>query len=503
MPLASLHVGASSVSLLIAQRCEDGSIQPIDFLEQPAPLAHDIFGQGFISQSTTEHIVEIIHGFQNALAELGRSTESLTRAVATNILSEASNHETFLNRIRIACGIRIDPIDNGEMTRLIYLKTRRRLQDTPAMKRDSTLVIHVGPGNTRALLFKHGVISRYTSYRLGTHRSREAVHQSNAEGSALLQLIRQHASGNLEQIRLDYENEGIQALVIIGYEIQLISSALSKPGQACPIKKLRQLTNEAANLSDHDLVRRYNLDYHTAEALLPALEINISIADMLQLPEIHVPSSEYEQGLLLDLLVSKKLIGTFEQEVLRATHNLAHRYHSDPRHADHVSKLCQHLFEQLQSLHQLGPHEALLLQVAAILHEVGSFISPRSHHKHSEYVILNSEIFGLDRLDITLVALIARYHRHSCPRPDHPHYADLSTDDRIRVCKLAAILRVADALERTHHQRVEEIEVRIVKDKLHLRLRGISDATVEQLAMESKADLFTQTFGLQVVVETD
>ena len=137
------------------------------------------------------------------------------------------------------------------------------------------------------------------------------------------------------------------------------------------------------------------------------------------------------------------------------------------------------------------------------MHEVGSFISPRSHHKHSEYVILNSEIFGLDRLDITLVALIARYHRHSCPRPDHHHYADLSTDDRIRVCKLAAILRVADALERTHHQRVEEIEVRTIKDKLHLRLRGISDATVEQLAMESKADLFTQTFGLQVVVETD
>jgi exopolyphosphatase/guanosine-5'-triphosphate,3'-diphosphate pyrophosphatase len=502
MQVTSLHIGASSVSLLIGEQAENGTITPLDFLEQPAPLAHDIFGTGEISASTTERIVAIIHGYQKTLAELGLPAQSLTRAVATNILPEAGNHDVFLNRMRVACGLAIDPIDDGEMTRLIYLKTRRRLMDTPAMKRNSTLVIHVGPGNTRALLFKKGVIARYTSYRLGTHRTREAVHQSHAEGPALLHLIRQHASGNLEQIRLDYLNEKVEALVIIGYEIQLIAPFLNKGSKACPIKTLKIATTQASQLSDYDLVRRYNLDYHTAEALLPAMEIAIAISEMLLLPEIYIPVSDYEQGLLHDLLISKTLIGTFEQEVLRATHILAERYHSDPRHGDHVSKLCLHLFTQLQELHQMGPHEALLLQCAAILHEVGSYISPRSHHKHSQYIILNSEIFGLDRVDITLVALIARYHRHSTPRPDHPDYAELGAEDRVRVCKLAAILRVADALERTHHQRVHDIGVIVNGDKLILRLKGITDATVEQLAMQSKADLFTQTFGLNVVVET-
>ena len=503
MQLTSLHIGASSISLLIGEQAADGSITPIDFLEQPAPLAHDIFGNGVISASTTEQIVQIIQGFQKTLRELGLPEQQLNRAVATNILPEASNYDVFLNRIQIACGIHLDPIDDGEMTRLIYLKTRRRLKDTPAMKRGNTLVIHVGPGNTRALFFKKGVIARYTSYRLGTHRTREAVHQSNVEGPALLHLIRQHASGNLEQIRVDYLDEKIEALVIIGYEIQLLAPFLNKAGQACPLKTLRQITTQASTLSDYDLVRKYNLDYHTAEALLPALEIAISITEMLNLTEISIPVSEYEQGLLHDLLISKTLIGTFEEEVLRATHILAQRYHSDPRHGDHVSKLCLHLFDKLKDLHQLGDHEALLLQVAAILHEVGSFISPRSHHKHSQYIILNSEIFGLDRLDITLVALIARYHRHSTPRPEHLNYADLRSEDRIRVCKLASILRVADALERTHHQRVHDIGVVITKDKMILKLAGLNDATVEQLAMQSKADLFTQTFGLQVVVETN
>lgn len=501
MQVTSLHIGASSVSLLIGEQNAEGNISPVDFLEQPAPLAHDIFGSGMISPTTTERIVAIIQGYQKTLQELGLPPETLTRAVATNILSEATNHDVFLNRIRIACGVHLDPIDDGEMTRLIYLKTRRRLMDTPAMKRGCTLVIHVGPGNTRALLFKKGVIARYTSYRLGTHRTREAVHQSNAEGPALLQLIRQHASGNLEQIRIDYLDEKIEALVIIGYEIQLMAPFLNKPSQPCPLKTLRQVTTQASNLSDYDLVRRYNLDYHTAEALLPAMEIAIAISEMLRLQEIYIPVSDYEQGLLHDLLISKTLIGTFEQEVLRATHILAERYHSDPRHGEHVSKLCMHLFHHLQHLHQMGPHEALLLQCAAILHEVGSYISPRSHHKHSQYIILNSEIFGLDRLDITLVALIARYHRHSTPQPEHHDYAELSTHDRIRICKLAGILRVADALERTHHQRVHDIGIVLRPDKMILKLTGLNDATVEQLAMQSKADLFTQTFGLAVVVE--
>ena len=204
-----------------------------------------------------------------------------------------------------------------------------------------------------------------------------------------------------------------------------------------------------------------------------------------------------------DLLLSRDLTGNFAEEVIRSARILAERYQSDPSHGEHVAALCGRFFDELTPLHQLTPHDGLLLQVAAILHEVGTYISPRAHHKHSEYIILNSEIFGLDRLDVTLVALIARYHRHSGPRLDHPSYSALTTDERIRVSKLAALLRVADALERTHAQRVSQIEIRREASKLRLRLPSIADAAVERLAMASKADLFEQVFGLSVVIDED
>ena len=499
----ALHIGASSVSMMVAERAADGTLTPIDFLEQPAPVARDIFRQGTVSLSTTERVVSIIKGYQKSLAELGLDPHGVTRAAATNILSEARNHETVMNRIRIACGLRVGTIDDGEMTRLIYLKTRRRLQHLPAMRNDNTLVVHVGPGNTRALLFQNGRITRYTSYRMGTHRTREAVEGSHAEGTTLLRVIREHAFGNLAQIRFDYSDLNIEGLVVIGYEVQSVAGFLAKRGDACPLKTLRQFTADAARMSDVELVKRFRLDYQTAEALLPSLEINLAIAETFKLDEVQIPASEYEQGLLHDLLVSRELTGGFAEEVLRSARILAGRYQSDPGHGEHVGNLCAKFFEGLADLHQLSPHDALLLQVAAILHEVGTYVSPRAHHKHSEYLILNSEVFGLDRMDVTIVALVARYHRHSGPVLDHPSYASLTTEDRIRVSKLAALLRVADALERTHAQRVSQIEIRREGGKLRIRLPGLADAAVERLAMTSKADLFEQVFGLAVVIDED
>lgn len=495
----AVHVGASSVSMLVAERQADGLFRPVDFLEQPAPLARDVFRHGQVTPATTERIVAILGEYQQALAEYGVDGRQITRAVVSNILAEAANHDVFLNRIRIARGLSINPIDDGEMTRLIYLKTRRRLRDTPAMRRARTLVVHMGPGNTRALLFENGAITRYTSYRMGTHRTREAIEGSNVQGTAMLRVIREHARGNLAQMRFDYHDAPIDALVVIGYEIQQISREIAKG--TCTVKSLRKTVAEASEMGELDLITRFQIDYQTADALLPALEINLAIAETFGLKELHIPTSDFEQGLLQDLLVSGSLVGSLDDEVLRSARILASRYQSDPSHGEHVARISAHLFRELQDLHGMGKHDAMLLEVAAILHEIGTFVSPRAHHKHSEYLILNSEIFGLDRLDVTIVALVARYHRHSGPRVEHPSYRDLATHDRIRVAKLAAILRVADALERTHDQRVHEIRIHREERYLRLVLPGITDAAVERLAMHSKGDLFEQVFGLEVVID--
>lgn len=500
---ASIHIGASAVSMLIMDHSDpQGEPLSLEFLEQPLPLARDVFSKGFVARTTTERAVEILDGYLVTLREVGGGREQIARVVVTNILSEATNRETVSNRLLVATGLPIEILDDGEMTRLVYLKTLRRLREISSMKKRRTLVAHVGPGNTRALLFSKGHISAYESYRLGTHRTAETMESSFVEGESLLRLISDSASGPISRMVFDMKDSEVEELVLIGYEIQLLAPYLQKNGSGtrCSVKSLRSLCLEAARLPEDQRAGAYQLDFHTAEALLPSLQINLAIAEAFQLKYVHIPQTDYERGLLHDLPASALLGDELEAEVIRSAKNIAEKYETHSNHGEHVAFLCRRLFEETQELHRLGAQDLLLLVVAAILHECGGFVSPHAHHKHSGYLIMNSEIFGLSGRERNIVALIARYHRMSPPKATHELYNSLRHHDRIRVSKLASLLRVADSLERTHSARVRDLSAKVVKDRLQLKLTGLSDATTERLAMEGKADLFRDIFGLSVTI---
>ena len=175
---------------------------------------------------------------------------------------------------------------------------------------------------------------------------------------------------------------------------------------------------------------------------------------------------------------------------------LAARYGSDEAHARNVEAGALALFDELKEEHQLGGHERLLLRCAAILHDIGLFVNARAHHKHSMYLVLNSDLFGLTRHDMQIVATVSRYHRKALPSPAHPEFATLPQEDRMTVAKLAAILRVADSLERTHRETPRAMEFRREADRFVILLRDMEDLTMERLALKDKGNLFADVFGL-------
>jgi exopolyphosphatase / guanosine-5'-triphosphate,3'-diphosphate pyrophosphatase len=497
---AAVHIGASHAAMIVITIAPDGSEEIIDFLEKNIPLGRDIFRHGSVQPATIEQAVLVIKGFQDALLELGLKDTTI-RAVTTNTLTEASNSEVFLNRLQIASGWRFKPLDDGEMTSLVFLKTRRRLRDTPSMKKRNTIVAHVGPGNTRLLLFKNGQIVRYHSYRLGTHRTWERLHSPDLLGEPIIRLIREQISGMIAQLHYDFSKDQVEDLVMIGTEIQMLSNFLSKPDRTkSRYSVLKQLTHDIASVTEQQRVKKYGLDYQTAGSVLPALVINAAIAESFHLDSLRVSGSDYEQGLLTDLALPASLQEELKEQMLHSAAVTAERYDVDMKHARHVAHLSGQLFEGTQDLQQLTEDDALLLEIAALLHEVGNHISPKAHELHSLYIVRHSEIFGLNDHDRLLVALITRYHRKACPEINHLIYQDLSPVDRIRVAKLSALIRIADALERTHSQRVKNLTVQLSPIKANLHLEGILDATAERLALPTKANLFEDLFGLSVVL---
>jgi exopolyphosphatase/guanosine-5'-triphosphate,3'-diphosphate pyrophosphatase len=208
-------------------------------------------------------------------------------------------------------------------------------------------------------------------------------------------------------------------------------------------------------------------------------------------------------GLLLELAreVSGKEDAALLMGVIHSATAIAEKYRVDLEHSSNVADVAVQLFDLFQADHGLGARHRLLLRIAGLLHEIGGFVSSRAHHKHGEYLIANSEIFGLNRGEILLVAQIARYHRRSIPRSSHPTYMALSRESRVVVNKLAALLRVADAVIRGHRRRASEIDFRRQGDELIVSLPSGGDLLLEERALETKGDLFEDIFGVKIRLE--
>ncbi|HLQ43519.1 MAG TPA: HD domain-containing protein, partial [Planctomycetaceae bacterium] len=186
------------------------------------------------------------------------------------------------------------------------------------------------------------------------------------------------------------------------------------------------------------------------------------------------------------------------EQVIRSAVDFGRKFGFDERHATHVAFLAKKLFDELREEHKLDPRFSLLLHVAALLHEIGLYLNTTSYHKHSMYLIQNSELFGLSKRDQLLVALVARYHRRASPKPAHPGYAALDRDSRVTVSKLAALLRVAIALDRSYSQRILDLSCTREEDRLVISIPNVEDLSLEQLAVKQNSGLFEETFGLQV-----
>jgi len=215
-----------------------------------------------------------------------------------------------------------------------------------------------------------------------------------------------------------------------------------------------------------------------------------------------VPDASLRAGLLIDL-VGQSAESTFEEfsrQVLASAEALGEKYRYDAKHAKHVAHLAGRLFDELQAEHGLRRRDRLLLEVAALLHDIGVFVGLRAHHKHTQYLLAASEIFGLSGDDVALVSNVARYHRRGLPQKSHLPYMALDREDRVRTNKLGALLRVANALDAEHLQKVRDLRVRQETDRWLLEVDAAGDLTMERMATTARADLFVDVFGRTLVL---
>jgi exopolyphosphatase/guanosine-5'-triphosphate,3'-diphosphate pyrophosphatase len=273
------------------------------------------------------------------------------------------------------------------------------------------------------------------------------------------------------------------------------------------MKTLAASIQRLARMSFAERVEQLGLSRDRADVILPAAVVYYRLASVARVDRLLVPRVGLRDGLVREM-VAGQLVGAIAADrrdtVLAGARALARKYHAELQHAEQVRELAISLFDQTQPLHGLGAEERVLLEAAALLHDIGTFIAASGHHKHSYYLIRSSDIVGLAADERELVGLVARYHRRSHPKRTHPGFEQLTREDRDVVLRLSAILRLADALDREHQAKVARIEVRLGKRGVELTLvpedPKAGDLALERWAIRRKGALFAEAFGAPVEI---
>jgi exopolyphosphatase / guanosine-5'-triphosphate,3'-diphosphate pyrophosphatase len=318
------------------------------------------------------------------------------------------------------------------------------------------------------------------------------------------QFMREHIHNTCESLNTELAMSHIRTFIAVGSDARIaairLGAELNANSWVIDRKSFLHFVESIQDYSIEECVQNLRVSFADAESLVPGLLSYRLFLEETAAEEVIVPNVSIREGLLISIAsgVSPELQEEFYTQIIASALSLGRKYRFDEEHSLHVTKLALRLFDQLKTEHGMNRHARLLLEVAGILHDIGMFIRGSSHHKHSQYLVANSEIFGLHREDLDIVSNVVRYHRNRPPSASHVSFIALQREDRMLVLKLSAILRVADALDRPHTQRIPDLEVERQDEIVFLRSTVKKDFSAEQLALKEKADMFQDIFGYTV-----
>ena len=507
---AAIDIGTNSVHLVVARSGPNRRFEVLASEKEVVRLGSGPSDMKRLADDAMDRGIAALRRFRQ-VAEIW---DADIVAVATSAVREAENHDVFIERARREAGIEVEVISGVEEARLIHLGV---LQAIPVFDRRLFLV-DIGGGSTEMLVGEGDRVIDARSLKLGAVRLTERFFAAGEHGTEVVAECRRFVRAFLEPTAHDLRAHGFEVAVGCSGTIESVARMIDAERGGDPTRSLNRFELTAAELAravdrilaaptPRDRERIPGLDARRAEIIVAGAIILEQVVAAMGVERLSISGFALREGVMLDLMQRQRGGALHHLRDLRreSVLHLADRLDPDREHSEHTAELALALFDGLAGRHGLGPAERELLEAAALLHNVGLFISHSAHHKHSYYVIRNSEhLLGFTDHEIEVIAQIARYHRKSGPKAKHPEFAALRAGDQTAIRLLAGVLRVAIGLDRAHALAVAGVEVGAGPDGAVV-VRAVpapdSDPTLEVYSAAQRADLLATALGVEVHVE--
>lgn len=531
--IAAIDVGTNSVRLIVAAVESDGSLRVLDDEKVLSRLGRGLDATGGLSERAMRETAMAVSRMRSIALGYGAGT---LRVIGTAAVREADNGDVFLRMLREVAGVELEVVSSEKEALLSYSSVAAAFD----LRSARAGVVDIGGGSTEIVLSAPrergsvplgvwgGVIDRVLKIPIG------AVKLTERFGGARACAGERFAEMKREARRLVEHEVGSAALrpdmlVGVGGTLSTLGSMSAHKeygpaagglfeseiqGRLIRRAEVKQFIGRLRDLGVEQRSRIPGLASDRVDIILAGLVIVDAVMRGLRIDELRVHLGGVRDGVLAEM-VSERFRGPgardAERDPLVSVRRFARGCGYESGHSEHVAGLALSIFDQLSAqgvrgvggVGRLGSRERVLLESAAVLHDVGYLINYAGHHKHSYHLILHAELPGLTKAEQRVVACVARYHRRSGPKKSHGGYAGLSGPDRERVRKLAAILRVADGLDRTHSRVVRGVRVFVEGGSCVLRVSADEEPSVDMWGAHRKGGLFERVFGVSLSLEWD
>lgn len=498
--IAAIDVGSNSIRLVVAEVLPSGGYRVLDEERENTRLAAALAKTERLDPKAADATVTVLRNFLSIANGYGVSQ---VRAIGTSALRDAEDGPEFCDRVRKDLKLSIEVISANEEARLAFLSVARAFD----ISGRRVAVADIGGGSTEIVLASSGLVDQVYETRLGAVRVSERCGTTGKVSDKRVVELRDYLDHELKKevgrppfvpdmlfgtggtftalASIIMAQQGIAGQPMWGFRV-------TRP-------QIRHLVADLANMSLAQRCKVPGLTPQRADIIVAGLAIIERIMRQLQVNVVQVHTRGVRDGLLLTMVQQSPTPPTVPAEDRRAAvEEFAKNCGEDLPHARHVARIAGELWQQLAGPLNLNADDRELIEAAALVANVGYLINFEGHHKHSYHLIVNSELPGFERRQLQVLANVARYHRGAAPKKKHENFVDLSFEDQQRVRALAAILRLALALDRTHQQNVGEVRARVSDDVVRIIIQSQGDTQVDVWAAERKVELFEKVFGRQV-----
>ena len=497
---AAIHLGSEMISMQIVQYRNLNNMKVLEECNRRVRLGEETFKNKIIPFSMVNEICELLVGFKRLMTEYEVEEYSMQ---ATTAVREALNRVFLLDQIYIRTGLKVTVIDLPEEIYTKYASIRRTMKlDGLTGVDESMLMMDISSGGLGITFVKDNIIRYQQNLNIGVIRVKESFNRNQRSSMKFNQALAEYLSSTMGAVRDALKNEQIHYLVLTGAESELL---LQMMGVEFKAEQFMQLFKTVHELNLPQIIKVFKINEDVAELVVPTILLYEQLLALVPVQEIILTDDRFIDGICLLHIgpkASKDYADELEQEQLSLLYSIGERYQYDEAHSRQVAKLALAMFDKLGKHHGLDSHSRILLQATALLHDIGKYVSLRSHSLYSYMLIMSCDILGFSEMDKKIVALASYYHAHRLfSGKRHAEVEEMSAEIMPLVAKIAALVRLADAMDRSYKQKIKSCRVNVKNGVMKVEAVTLEDLTIEEWTFASKASFFEEVYGLQAVLE--